>query len=634
MREKCENGSGASKNPPAPAITPDLIDSQLERILSTDRFCRSERLSWLLRRIVGRTTVESECTDAGKRLESENAVNASLRADARRLRKKLQEYYASEGRSDPLVIQLSGDPPIPVIHPRMRTATHRNLLFRSFRWIRTMTIWKALAIAAVVAVLFGPSLYRVAGFPGWKPTRAANPPSSARMGMIVLPFADLSPDKDLQYFADGLTEELIGALAKISGLHVVSRTSSFHYKGQTEDVRKIGAQFNVDLLFEGSVRVSGDKLRVIGELVNVEDGFQLWSSTYERGVEELPMPEDIARAIAETVRLRILQSGRMIVPESEGNIEAQNMYLKALHESRQRNQESLLEGIEQFEHAIRIAPNYAPPYAGLAASYCTLGAYGAFGPAEALPKAESAAAKAVALESTLGQAHAAMGIVKAARWDWGASKQEFQRAVQLSPADPEIREAYVTWCLLPLGRFDEAAKEIKRALSLDPDLASAAITSGMILHSRRRYDDAIAQFTSVIQAQPQFPAAQLALAASLLQKASYEDAMRALRRARSVTEGGAQEALLGIAFAKMGRKQSALDIIEELKQISRRRYVSPLHVAEVYSCLQDYDRAFEWLDKAHGELAPSLIYLKVNPVWDPLRPDPRYTALLQKMHLE
>ena len=623
-------------------IPPSLVHSQLDRILASGTFRRSTRLGRFLRFLVERTLSGQEGSIKEHVLGAEvfdrkppfdPQSDPIVRVEVRRLRTKLERYYQTEGQEDPVLINLPVRTYIPRFLRRLRRNAGLNRISASLRWISG---WKAMVLSAIALVLFGPYLFRVAGFPGWRPpTQEVIAGRAAERSLIVLPFADLNGDKDLESFADGLTEETIAALAKVEDLHVVSRTSSFHFKGQSEDVRKIGAQFNVDLVLEGSVRVSGENLRVTGELVKVADGFQLWSSTYERPINELPLPEDIARSIAETVQERLAETCHREGAQYPTSVEAHDLYLKGLYRIRHGDEEGFVDGIECFEQAIRIAPNFALPYAGLADSYSMLGLEGLLAPGEAMPKAEAAASKALELDTTLGHAHAALGVIKASyRWDWAGAKQEFQRALQLDPGDAEIKEAYVISYLLPWGRLDEATSEIQRARSLDSDSAQVSSAAGLTLYFKRQYDDAIAQYRNTLELQPHYHSAHLALASSLMQKSMFDDAIKALRKGAGGWQGDLQESLLGYAYARTGNKPLALDLIDELKQAAKWRPVSPTCIAEVYAGLRDYDRTIEWLEKGYQQHSPAMIYIKVNPLFDGLRSDPRFVSLLKRVRLE
>ena len=566
-----------------------------------------------------------------------------VRVEARRLRTKLETYYQTEGQGDPVVIHLPVRTYIPRFLSHLQPRANLSRLASSLRVdrlsasLRRVSGWKAatVVLAGAILILFGPAIYRVAGFRGPGPAGPDGFGGRGGHSLIVLPFADLNGDKDLESFADGLTEETIAALAKVEGLHVISRTSSFHFKGQSEDVRKIGAQFNVDLVLEGSVRVSGDKLRVTGELVKVADGFQLWSSTYERPIDELPLPEDIARSISETVQVRLSETNRREGVEYPSSVEAHDLYLKGIYHVRQGEEEGFSDGIERFERAIHLSPNFALPYAGLADAYCALALKDLMAPEEAMAKAAAAANKALELDTTLGRAHASLGVIKAAgSWDWAGARQEFQRALQLDAGDAGIREAYVVSVLLPSGRLDEASKEIQRARELDSDSAPISASSALTLYLKHQYDDAAAQYRNTLELQPQYHSARLGLASSLIQKSMFDDALKTLQKCSGGWQGGMQESLLGYTSARMGNKETAQNLIDELKQVSKRRYVSPTFIATIYAGLRDSDRTFEWLEKAYQQHSPDLIYIKVNPLFDNMHSDSRFGSLLRRMRLD
>jgi TolB-like protein/Flp pilus assembly protein TadD len=349
----------------------------------------------------------------------------------------------------------------------------------------------------------------------------------------VLPFANLSADPENEYFADGMTDELINALAKVPGLRVVSRTSAFAFKGKQLDVRSIGAQLSVQAVVEGSVRRAGRRLRLSAQLTNVADGYQLWSETFDRELEDVfAMQDELSRGIVNTLQIRLLgpQSGGL-VKSSTDDFEAYTLYLKGRHFWNRRTEASLWRGLEYFEQALLRDPNYAPAHARVADSYAILGFYCAIPPTEAFPQAREAARRALERDGTLAEARPALAYVAMYHdWDWAGAEREFRHAIALKPGYSTAHQWYGNY-LAVLGRFDESIAEFTRAIALDPlsPLKNAALGWGY--YFARRYDEAVAQCRRALELDPELAVAHAWLGMAREQQRASSDAIAAFREA-------------------------------------------------------------------------------------------------------
>jgi TolB-like protein/Flp pilus assembly protein TadD len=452
--------------------------------------------------------------------------------------------------------------------------------------------------------------------------------------VAVLPFSDLSPQKDQDYFCDGITEELTNALAKIEGLRVVSRTSAFQFKGKVSDIRKIGEQLNVGTLLEGSVRRAGNKLRITAQLVKVSDGYHLWSGTYNRETEDVfAIQEEISRAIVNALEVRLVAGpGRPLVEGHTENLRAYNLYLQGRYHWNKRTETGTRKGIEYFEQAIAEQPNYAAAHAGLADSYALLASVAR--PKDVMPKAKAAALKTLEIDNTFAQAHASLAFVLSFYdWDWPAAEREYQRAIELNPGNATAHQWYSGY-LRAVGRMDQAFNEMKRAQELDPLSLAAGRDMGRLFRSMRQYDRAIEQYRKVLELDPNFPSAYMHLGMAYEEKRMYKEAVAAFEKARSL--GGANSLILGSlghGYAVSGNRPGAERLLEELRDLSMRGYASPISRVLIYIGLGERDRAFEWLDRAYEEHDPWLAWLKADPIFDSLRADPRFDILLKKLGL-
>jgi serine/threonine protein kinase/tetratricopeptide (TPR) repeat protein len=455
--------------------------------------------------------------------------------------------------------------------------------------------------------------------------------------IAVLPFKDMSPQKDQEYFCDGMADSIINALTNIKDFLVVARTSAFSFKGKDQDVREIGKKLNVNTVLEGSVQKEDNRIRITAQLINVEDGYHLWSDRFDRKLEDVfAIQDEISLAIVDKLKPKLLrgEKGRLMKRHTE-NLEAYNLYLKGLYFWNKRTEEGMRKGMDYFQQAIENDPTYALAYVGLADAFCQLGRYGVLPPKEAFPKAKAAARKALEIDDTLGEAYNSLAwIRKLYDWDLLNAEREFKRAVELNP-NYEMAHMWYAFNLVTQGRFDEAIKEGKRAQELDPISLTINTSLGAILTFARQYDEAIEQYRKTLEMDPEYLLALLFLGATYYYKEMLEEAIGQLQKAVSIA-GDMPYALgaLGCAYASSGQTDEALKVLTRLNELSKERYVSPEYRAWVYIGLGEMDQAFEQLEKAYSEREPNLIYLNVFPVYDNLRSDQRFTTLLKKIGFE
>jgi eukaryotic-like serine/threonine-protein kinase len=450
--------------------------------------------------------------------------------------------------------------------------------------------------------------------------------------LAVLPIDNLSRDPEQEYFADGMTEELITDLAKIGSLRVISRTSAMQYKGTRKSLPEIGKELNVDAVVEGSVERSGNRVRIAAQLIEAPTDRHLWAESYERDQRDvLDLQSEMARTIANEIKAKLTPSEQAQLGRSRiVDPEAHELYLRGRYYQEKRTQETLQQAISYFERAIEKEPNYALAYAALAGSYTMLEDFGVLTPKEALPKARAAATRALEEDDNLAEAHAALGLILIhtyAPGGWERAEKQLRRAVDLNPSYASAHQWYAL-CLLAQGRADDAVAEIKRALVLDPVSLIINTNVGSILTMARRYDQAIEQQKKTLELDPSFPSAYWPLGVAYEQKAMFNEAILQFKRAMALDRSPVYVAGLGHAYAVAGRRGEAQKMLEELTQRSKQSYVPFYEVAVLYAGLGNKDQAFASLQLACKEKSGRLYFLKLDPRFDPLRSDTRFEDLL------
>jgi TolB-like protein/Tfp pilus assembly protein PilF len=468
------------------------------------------------------------------------------------------------------------------------------------------------------------------------PAVSGRPPATAGSlpdkSIAVLPFENLSRDPDNAYFADGMQDEILARLSKIADLKVISRTSTQKYKSAPDNLREIAKQLGVSNILEGSVQKAADRVRVNVQLINALNDAHLWSDIYDRKLTDIfAVESDIAKTIADTLQAKLTGAEKqMISGRPTSDTAAYELYLKGRSLWGKRGGDNLRQAIAFYEQAIARDPSYAPAYAGLAEAYVILPGYTAIAPRDVYPKAKAAALKALQLDDRLAQAHAALALVLSGELDMTGSLAEFQRAIAQNPNYATAHQWYGNGPLAALGRFDEAVAEGKRAIELDP--LSPVINSdlGETLVHARRYDEAIAQLRKTLEIDPTFYFAHYNLGRALQLKGDVPAAIAEYEKAQQINEDA--RVLLAGAKAQSGDKEAAVRMLAELADLSQYRYVNAYSRALLNLSLNNREEAIRWLEQgvANHEGQP-ITWIKVDPMLDLLRGDPRFETLVQKV---
>jgi serine/threonine-protein kinase len=454
-------------------------------------------------------------------------------------------------------------------------------------------------------------------------------------GIAVLPFVNASPDPENEYLSDGLTDELIDALAKVEGIRVASRTSVFALKGKPQDVRAIGALLDSAYVLEGTVRRSGNQLRITAQLSSTDDGSLQWSQRYDRQLSDVfSIQDEIAQTIVNTLRsTRFAEVPKSWERHTE-NVRAYSLYLKGRFDMNLRTQAGVANAIRYFEQAITEDPRYALAYTGLADSYALQLDYRSIPVHEGLDHAKEFALKAIELDPTLAEPHASLGWrLFIYDWDWEAAVREFRRSIDLDPRYAWAHQLYA-FVLSSRGQHSEAIVEAHTAVELDPGSVSARRALGWQYYYARRWDQARFHLERGIAMNPNAEETYRVLGHTLALTGAYDEAIRVLTEAAEMPEAGTYtRGTLGYAYARSGQIDQARRILAELTEERSRDYVSPVAFATLCVGLGETDAALDWAEKAYDERRGWLCYLRVNPLMDPLRGHPRFTALMERMRL-
>jgi TolB-like protein/Tfp pilus assembly protein PilF len=456
--------------------------------------------------------------------------------------------------------------------------------------------------------------------------------------VAVLPFADMSPDKDQEYFCDGITEEIINSLTQVEALKVIARTSSFAFKGKNVDIRDIGRKLGVETLVEGSIQKIGNQLRITAQLIKVEDGSHLWSQRFDRELKDIfEIQDEIATSIVENLEVELFGK-KTIIDENRQteNIEAYNLYLQGRYFWNRRTKVEIFKSIYLFEEAIKIDSAYALAFSGLAESYIVLGEFSVLSPDDAFPKARLAALKAIEIDQNLAEAHTALAAVKRDyEWDWAGAEEEYLKAIELNPRYPTAHQWYSEFLSI-MGRHDEAIERITYAQKLDPlSPIIYSIAGLMIYNNARLYDQALSQSQKALEIDSNYVYAYYALADNYMHLEMYEEATKAARKA-VLLSSGRYKSSLAQAYALSGNKNEAIEILNELvaNLDDSAGYYSTTNIAQIYLALGMKDQALGYLEKGLPDLNFGLIHLKVDPFYDDLRKESRFIELLKEIGLE
>jgi TolB-like protein/Tfp pilus assembly protein PilF len=614
--------------PPAIPVPTAEIAAELDLILSSPQFIKSERMNRFLRFVVEQAlqgtggdlkeyTIGVEVFD--KHASFDPRIDNNVRTEARRLRAKLAEYYATAGQSNKVRIELpkgsyiprftegpgivEASPPqepLPPAPPR-----------RFSRWITVSAVLAAAALVVAVLVWNWPDRLR-----------SSRKPRS----IAVLPFLSLAAGDEIEYFAEGLTDEILNRLASIPTLKVVARTSSAQFKGSSLDVKAIGKRLNVDAVIEGSVRRDGKLLRITPQLISTADGYHLWSQTFERDADNLFAIEDeVSRVVAQ-----VLEPSAITVAAGRApNPKAYGLARRARYHWNKWNVEDVKRSIVLLDEALAIDPQYARAYAWLGSAHGVLGVLGGAPPDEAAAKSRDAAQRAIELDPNLAEGYVVLACLKATRdLDWEGARRDFEHAISLSPGAADIHEDYATLYLVPWMRLREAEAEARKALELDPLSVRVNHDLGTVLYYSRDYDGAIEQFRQTLDLDPAFRGTSMQLFNCFLMKRRFADARRIIEPREKSPYPWQFPLHMGRLQALSGNRAEAQKFLDELlRQCAVRCRVAPSQLALLQVALGDTDGAFRSL--AADSHNPRF---QAEPVFDGLRSDPRYHALLVQMH--
>jgi TolB-like protein len=645
MRSATESSEQNAKAPGSsgPEVSPEQVRAELDKILASPGFVNADRLSRFLRYVVeetldGQTDKLKETLLGievfGRKTTYDPRVDAVVRTEAVKLRARMRDYYETEGREDPVRIDMPKGAYVPAFHfheDPVEVAAPAAIAAETLPEAKP-AIWKTAVVAvAIVAVLAGSVWIAIR-----KGTQAQGRPELA--SIAVLPFEDLSSQHDQEYFCDGMTEEIIDALTKVGGFRVVARTSSFAFKGKQQDIREIGKKLNVGAVLEGSVRKSGNKLRVTAQLNSVADGYHLWSETYEREVQDVfSLQDEISQAIVNTLQVKLgaaETTPRAKANQAPENMETYDLYLRGRYHWARWRTEGAEKAMQYFEQAIAKDPNYAPAYAGLADSYCWLGFFSSLAPNEAMPKARQYAQKALQLDDSLPAAHAALGYVKALYdFDWPGAEREFKRSIELSPGLSDGHFAYGIGYLAPMGRLAESVREMKLARDLDPLSLATNTYLGLTYEFAGRTDEAVAQLKRALELDPTFYYAHSHLAGLYGRKHMMPQFFAELKDAKTEDPSVEVTQLLAYGDALDGKRAEALETLHKMENPQPGVYVRPTSIAMIYGVLGDRDQTMHWLQRAYSERDGMLAYAKREYCYAKYRSDPEFQDLMRRVGL-
>lgn len=499
-----------------------------------------------------------------------------VRVQARRLRTRLARYYETEGRADPILIDLPKGGYAPV-----------------FKRLSNPVPKRSLASALV-----------------------------RRNSISVAPFADQSQAKDLTYFCEGICQELIHAVTKIETLRIIAAD--------------LPGREDVALILTGSVRRSGDVLRVAIQLVDAPSGTYLWADSFDGSSGDIfSLQEAAAKAVASELRAHGAGGYDRTPSRQRENLAARNLYVQGRYHLNQRTEESLLKAVEFFEKAITEDSQYAEAFSGLSDAFGLLANYGVLSPSDVWTKAASSAVSAVMLDDNSAESHTSLAHVKSTQdWDWPGAEKEFRRAISLNPRHPTAHHWYGISCLSPMARLDEALEELVTAHSLDPVSPIIARDIAMIHYYRREFDAALEQCDLTIELNPHFSPAYWALGIIQEQRGEFEESAAAFERAMQLSPNSPRmRAGLGRTLALAGKRKQAARILGELHSLSSTRYVSPFEIASIHFAMDQNDEGFEWLTRAFQDRVFELLAIQVDPRFDSLRSDERFIALTNRLAL-
>jgi len=577
------------------------VRAQLDRILHSRAFRNSERLQRFLKfgvecalegtvdrlkeSLLGRFVF-----DRGSKYDPR--TDSIVRVESQRLRKKLREYYEFEGRADPV-----------------------SIVFKAGSYVPTFAYLTSVDD-------------RRRQTPGEEPeARLLN-----RQTVAVLPLSNLSADPEQEYFCDGITDDIIYALSRIPGLNVIGHTSVFALKGAAEDIREIGTRLGAGTIVDGSIRKSGNRLKIFAEILDVASGEVRWAETYARTLGGLfTLEEEIAQAVARALQVTLASSASSWVTRGAPNMGAYLLYLQGRYSWNRMSADGYRTAAEIFERAISLFPEYAAPYAGLADAYLCLALWGHERPCEVFPKAQRSALQALNLNSFLPHAHSALAAATALyEWKWEEGASLARRAIELEPSYSFGQQIY-GWCLLARGESDQAVACFERSVALDPLSARAHRTLGWALHIQRQPSNAEKWIEAALVLHREPVETRYLLAQVYLSDRRFEAALEQARQCQTDPPYPLSLGVLGACLACLNHRNEALEILAKLSRLAEAGYVDPNALAQVQIALNDTDSAITSVGRILDERVPFAFFIKLDPEFDPLRPDARFSDLVLRL---
>ncbi|MBI4910814.1 MAG: tetratricopeptide repeat protein [Acidobacteria bacterium] len=603
-----------------PISAPD-VRAALDRILASTHFQNAGRLRQFLTATVdyvlqGRAAELKEYSVAtavfGRPESFDPRLDSVVRVEARRLRAKLAAYYASDGASESIEIELPKGSYAPEFRRRLPTVRAAPRSAKHTRFITAFVLFFAITIYA-----------------GWRIVTRPKPVQS----IAILPFLALSNDPETAYFADGLVDEATSTIAHVPGLRVASRTAAFRFSARGHDLRQVGRELNVDAIVEGSVRPDGSRLRVTAQLIDVRSGYHLWSATYDRNAgQTLGLANEISAGLTRAIR-----GATAAVPKRKepANLQARDLFWKGLYLYKKSTPEDYQRSVEAFEDAVRLEPDYAAAHAALSAAYALLGFHRWSPPSEAIPRARAAAKRAISLDDSMTLAHGAQAIVNYAHdHNWPAAEASFRRAITADPQSADVRY-WFSLALTTRQRTDEAITEARKAVELDPVTYVANHLLGVIYYSTGRYQEACDSARAALDANPNHYGSRALLGTCLLALGQAQAAVPELEKALALTEPRAFIlGRLGHAYAVVGQRAKALECLSQLE--TRKDALvgfQNVYVAHVYAGLGDREKALQALEDSVPRGDSDLLFTLNDFLWDPYRTHPRFQALKSRLGL-
>ena len=583
------------------SISSPEISTELQTILASEIFASADRMKRFLRFVV-QETLEGKGDDLNEYMLGvevydrdktfDPRVDSIVRVDAGRLRSKLREFYESKGGGSSIRIEIPKGGYKPLF--KMLKGTDSGSLAQR---------------------------------------RAINRPAGKTIA--VLPFADLSPQRDQEYFGDGMAEELMFTLSRVPKLRVVSQTSVFAFKGKRLDLREIGRQLGVESIMEGSVRKAGQKVRITARLSDVATGFNIWSEAYDCELRDVfSVQEEISKSVAESLRVTVSGEEPIQRPKPRVcNVNAYNHYLIGRAFWNKQTEHGFRTAITHFENSLAEDPSYAKAYLGISDCYRKLEFWGLMSPTDALPQAKAAAQKALELDSSLIEARVPLAAIMAINeWKWAQADAMFQEILRFLPDYAPAHQAYAVMCLAPMRRFEEAIEQIQVARQLDPLALLSNAHVGGAFYLAGRYDEAIEQLRKTLELEPCYHLAYMGLAIAFGQKGMFDEAIATLEKAKTLADEIMPiRGALGNIYARAGKIREAEAVLQELFDLEGVRYVSPLDFALVYAGLGKTEEFFQCLEKAAADRCGRLGWALIEPRYEDLRSDPRFVGLIKRV---